>query len=190
MVIKCNNNLRPSKIFPNWDFWFENKPSGSPAADRENVDNWQLGKTHSSLVASFKSVTSALQGCQMVYCQSKNSNLDKFFRVSQWYVEVGIFNDHLVYFTGISYHLGPFGIFGWLIGTFSPAYVLRITEKNLATLVHNLHNHVLTLSKACFHTYDSETHWQLADTYVGILVLIYVKQVYIHMIGKLTADAY
>jgi hypothetical protein len=56
--------------------------------------------------------------------------------------------------------------------------------------VHNLHIHVLTLSKACFHTYDSEIYWQLADTYVGILVLMYVKQVYIHMIGKLTADAY
>jgi hypothetical protein len=23
--------LRPSKIYPNWDFWFENKPSGNPA---------------------------------------------------------------------------------------------------------------------------------------------------------------
>jgi hypothetical protein len=22
---------RPSKIFPNWDFWFENKPSGYTA---------------------------------------------------------------------------------------------------------------------------------------------------------------
>jgi hypothetical protein len=22
--------LRPSKIYPNWDFWFENKPSGNP----------------------------------------------------------------------------------------------------------------------------------------------------------------
>jgi hypothetical protein len=22
----------PSKIFPNWYFWFENKPSGNPAA--------------------------------------------------------------------------------------------------------------------------------------------------------------
>jgi hypothetical protein len=21
---------RPSKIYPNWDFWFENKPSGNP----------------------------------------------------------------------------------------------------------------------------------------------------------------
>jgi hypothetical protein len=23
--------LRPSKIYQNWDFWFENKPSGNPA---------------------------------------------------------------------------------------------------------------------------------------------------------------
>jgi hypothetical protein len=23
-------NLRPSKIYPNWDFWFENKTSGNP----------------------------------------------------------------------------------------------------------------------------------------------------------------
>jgi hypothetical protein len=25
------SNLRPSKIYPNWYFWFENKPSGNPA---------------------------------------------------------------------------------------------------------------------------------------------------------------
>jgi hypothetical protein len=24
------SNLRPSKINPNWDFWFEKKPSGNP----------------------------------------------------------------------------------------------------------------------------------------------------------------
>jgi hypothetical protein len=23
--------VRPSKIYPNWNFWFENKPSGNPA---------------------------------------------------------------------------------------------------------------------------------------------------------------
>jgi hypothetical protein len=23
----------PSKIYPNWDFWFENKPSGNPGSD-------------------------------------------------------------------------------------------------------------------------------------------------------------
>jgi hypothetical protein len=29
--IKRFSNIRPSKIYPNWDFWFENKPSGNPA---------------------------------------------------------------------------------------------------------------------------------------------------------------
>jgi hypothetical protein len=24
------SNLKPSQIFPNWDFWFESKPSGNP----------------------------------------------------------------------------------------------------------------------------------------------------------------
>jgi hypothetical protein len=24
------SHLRPSKIFPNWDFWFIKKPSGNP----------------------------------------------------------------------------------------------------------------------------------------------------------------
>jgi hypothetical protein len=24
--------MRPSKIYPNWDFWFETKPSGNPAS--------------------------------------------------------------------------------------------------------------------------------------------------------------
>jgi hypothetical protein len=32
MVIKYSrfSITRPSKIYPNWDFWFENKPSGNP----------------------------------------------------------------------------------------------------------------------------------------------------------------
>jgi hypothetical protein len=32
MALKYINisNLRPSKIYPNLDFWFENKPSGTP----------------------------------------------------------------------------------------------------------------------------------------------------------------
>jgi hypothetical protein len=29
------SHLRPSKIYPNWDFWFENKPSGNPDSDSE-----------------------------------------------------------------------------------------------------------------------------------------------------------
>jgi hypothetical protein len=32
-------NLRPSKICPNWDFWFENKPSGNPAEERKGRFN-------------------------------------------------------------------------------------------------------------------------------------------------------
>jgi hypothetical protein len=28
--ISTFSNLRPSKIYPNWDFWFEKKPSGNP----------------------------------------------------------------------------------------------------------------------------------------------------------------
>jgi hypothetical protein len=24
------SNLSPTKIYPNWDFWFENKPPGNP----------------------------------------------------------------------------------------------------------------------------------------------------------------
>jgi hypothetical protein len=39
MFVKCYewcihistfSNLKPSKIYPNWDFWFEKKPSGNP----------------------------------------------------------------------------------------------------------------------------------------------------------------
>jgi hypothetical protein len=29
--IKINNIARPSQIYPNWDFGFENIPSGNPA---------------------------------------------------------------------------------------------------------------------------------------------------------------
>jgi hypothetical protein len=29
--ISAFSHLRPSKICPNWDFWFEKKPSGNPA---------------------------------------------------------------------------------------------------------------------------------------------------------------
>jgi hypothetical protein len=30
ICISTFSNLRPSKIYPNWDFWLENKPSGNP----------------------------------------------------------------------------------------------------------------------------------------------------------------
>jgi hypothetical protein len=31
------SKARPSKTYPNWDFWFENKPSGNPVNDIKNV---------------------------------------------------------------------------------------------------------------------------------------------------------
>jgi hypothetical protein len=34
-IISTLSNLRPSKIYPNWDFWFENKPSCNPAERRD-----------------------------------------------------------------------------------------------------------------------------------------------------------
>jgi hypothetical protein len=30
MAIKYNKITRPSQIYPKWDFWFENIPSGNP----------------------------------------------------------------------------------------------------------------------------------------------------------------
>jgi hypothetical protein len=36
------STARPSKIYPNWDFWFENKPSGNPAHECGTV--WTLHK--------------------------------------------------------------------------------------------------------------------------------------------------
>jgi hypothetical protein len=42
MAIKYTNMAtssiaRPSKIYPNWDFWFENVPSGNPGRESLNV---------------------------------------------------------------------------------------------------------------------------------------------------------
>jgi hypothetical protein len=33
---------RPSQIYPNWDFWFENIPSGNPGQQQQKKDNFQL----------------------------------------------------------------------------------------------------------------------------------------------------
>jgi hypothetical protein len=44
---------RPFKIYPNWDFWFENMPSGNPAGER-------LCKTHRQRVEE-KEVLSRLK---------------------------------------------------------------------------------------------------------------------------------
>jgi hypothetical protein len=63
------------------------------------------------------------QGCQMVYFQTEDPNLGKFWRALQWKLLVcfmtiwsilrpsGLFYCHLVYFTAIWYILWSFGIF-------------------------------------------------------------------------------
>jgi hypothetical protein len=79
----------------------------------------------------FKHLLTTEQDCQMVYFQTKNPILGKFFRglqlkglayfMSIWHIlrRFGIIYGHLVYF--------------WLICIFSTVLV-SITEKNLATL--------------------------------------------------------
>jgi hypothetical protein len=52
----------------------------------------------------------AMQGCQMLYFETKNPNLGKIWRVLQWKMMVH-FNGHLAYFTSIWYIFWPFGIF-------------------------------------------------------------------------------
>jgi hypothetical protein len=62
------------------------------------------------------------QGCQMVYFQTKNPNLGRFWRALYWKMTIyfmaiwniswtfGIFYDHLVHFVFIWYILSGFGI--------------------------------------------------------------------------------
>jgi hypothetical protein len=41
MVIKIDQDFstaRPSKIYPNWNFCFENKPSGNPTRDSKTEE--------------------------------------------------------------------------------------------------------------------------------------------------------
>jgi hypothetical protein len=50
MSIKNINifNRRPSKIYPNRDFWFENKPSGNPDTDPNGASVNEIVSEHSS----------------------------------------------------------------------------------------------------------------------------------------------
>jgi hypothetical protein len=62
----------------------------------------------------------SLQGCQMAYFQTKNSNLGKFWRSLQWtmlayLMDIGLFYGHLIYFM-------PFGIFCGNLVYFSPCW--------------------------------------------------------------------
>jgi hypothetical protein len=64
-------NLRPSQIYPNWDFRFENKPSGNPETNRfeEMVSGSNGNKNEDE------------NGCNENWdqcCDLKNKNLGKF----------------------------------------------------------------------------------------------------------------
>jgi hypothetical protein len=70
----------------------------------------------------------------MVYFQTKNPNLGKFWRVLLAMKDVGIFYDHMVYFNAIPSILWPFGIFCGHFGTIFQFWYICRTKKNLATL--------------------------------------------------------
>jgi hypothetical protein len=75
--------------------------------------------------------TESEQGCQMVFFQTKNPNVGKFWRALDWKT--------LVYFMVIWNSLRPFGIFYchllklWELGIFLTVLV-NCAKKNLATL--------------------------------------------------------
>jgi hypothetical protein len=75
-------------MYPHWDFWFENKPSGNPV----------LGHPFfvQAVLPNFR-----LQGCQMIYFHTKNPNLGTFWRALEWKM--------LVYFLANWNNLRPFG---------------------------------------------------------------------------------
>jgi hypothetical protein len=77
--------------------------------------------------AKFAAACVCRQGCQMVYFQTKNQNLGKFWREME---NIGLFNDHLEYFTDICYNLWQFGT---VCGILFPIWFV-LTKKNLATL--------------------------------------------------------
>jgi hypothetical protein len=95
--------------------------------DRVYIETKGLARTRKS--STLKNIRHVLQGCRMVYFQTKNPSLDKFCRVLQWEMFVRFMADLkaiwyfcglLVYFMVISYIFPRFGIF---------------TKKNLATLL-------------------------------------------------------
>jgi hypothetical protein len=88
-------------------------------------------------------ISASVQGCQMVYFQTKNHNLGKFLKVLQLQILVFfwpfcLFYGQTVYFTEIWYIL-------WSPGIFFPVLVC-CTDKNLATLAgRNDHFSIETL---------------------------------------------
>jgi hypothetical protein len=81
-----------------------------------------------SLISSFFLFSRALQDCQTVYFQTKNPNLGKFWRGSDWKM--------LINFRAIWNTLRAFGIFydHWVHFVFVWYILVSCTKKNLATL--------------------------------------------------------
>jgi hypothetical protein len=108
--ISIFSNPRPSKIYPIWELWFENKPSGTPglrqipsilSCDRtvkaihgcgriekiklslmphSQQKGLQLVPNKSREKNGHRASDPEKQGCQMVYFLTKNPNLGKFCR--------------------------------------------------------------------------------------------------------------
>jgi hypothetical protein len=110
------SNLRPSRIYPNWEIWFENKPSGNPGVVRFPG----LG-SHPSFAAP--TVTPTLRpGLPDCIFSNKNPSLGEYLRILQWKMcvyfiniwpilrPIGIFYAHFVYFTVIWYICFHFGL--------------------------------------------------------------------------------
>jgi hypothetical protein len=78
------------------------------------------------------------QGCQMLYFQTKNNDLGKFWRALERKVlvcrYVYVFYGHLKYFMSI---FGPFGNVVVIWHIFPPFWYIMYVKKNLATL-HDL----------------------------------------------------
>jgi hypothetical protein len=72
------------------------------------------------------------QSCQMVYFQTQNHNLGKFWRGLQWkmlvyFMDIWSIYGHLIYFIDICYILWSFGIFLLIL--------VSCTKQNLANLL-------------------------------------------------------
>jgi hypothetical protein len=77
--------------------------------------------------------TGCRQGCQMIYFQTRNPNLGKFWRFLQWkmlvyFMDIWSIYGRLIYFIAIWHSSWPFC-------KFFPRYVVCCIKKNLATLV-------------------------------------------------------
>jgi hypothetical protein len=65
------------------------------------------------------------QGCQMVYFQTKNPSLGKFWRVLQWKMGTGIFYGQFVNFPVIWYmYLMALWYILWSFGIFTPFWYI------------------------------------------------------------------